>query len=382
MSANPALRSVTLSLAISDGARLQAGLRPNPELSLLREGMSSNSGRTDTYQLSQALELGGKRGARIRLAEQDRALALGDVHVARADLRASVTAAYLAALTAQEHAALARQSLELSARASNAAGRRVAAGKISPLEQTRSRVAEAGARLELSQAVADAALARRRLAACWGSTEPLQRELITPDLDLAAIPALSQLQARLEASPQMARARRQIARQQAQVELAKAERMPDLTLSLGQKKDRVSDVTQTVVGLSMPLPLFNRNQGEVLTALRSVDKAKSDAEVAFLRESDALADAHQRASLAQEQMDSMRQDILPAAQSAFDAAVTGFELGRFGFIDVLDAQRTLFQSRAQYLGALAARYRALADLQRYLAPDDTAGNLPTDRNEQ
>jgi cobalt-zinc-cadmium efflux system outer membrane protein len=103
--------------------------------------------RTDTYQLSQPIELGGKRSARIKLAEQDQALARGDVNVTASELRADVTAAYLEALTAQEHVALARESLSLAGKATNAAGRRVAAGKISPLEQTRSSVAEAGARL-------------------------------------------------------------------------------------------------------------------------------------------------------------------------------------------------------------------------------------------
>jgi cobalt-zinc-cadmium efflux system outer membrane protein len=106
-------------------------VRPNPELALLREGTSSRSNRTDTYQLSQPIELGGKRGARIKLAEQDQALARGDVNVAASELRADVTAAYLEALTAQEHVALARESLSLAGKATNAAGRRVAAGKIS-----------------------------------------------------------------------------------------------------------------------------------------------------------------------------------------------------------------------------------------------------------
>ena len=275
---------------------------------------------------------------------------------------------------------LAKESLSLAGSATNAASRRVAAGKISPLEKTRSSVAEAGARLELSQALADAALSKRRLAALWGSTQPDERPLQTPDIDLAMIPPLAELQSRLDASPQMQRARMQIARQESQVNLAKADRIPDLTVTLGQKKERMTNVSQTVVGLTIPLPLFNRNQGNLLSALRSVDKAKTDAEVEYLRASQAIADAHQRASVAQEQIDSMRKEILPAAQSAFDAAVTGFELGKFGFIDVLDAQRTLFQSRAQYLSALSARYRSLADLQRYTAVDDNAGSIPTYRN--
>ncbi|MYM94119.1 TolC family protein [Duganella vulcania] len=380
LSASPQLRSAAQSVAIAEGARVQAGVRPNPELSLLREGMSSRTNRTDTYQLSQPIELGGKRSARIKLADQDQALARGDVNVTASELRADVTAAYLEALTAQEHVALARESLSLAGKATNAAGRRVAAGKISPLEQTRSSVAEAGARLELSQAVADAALARRRLSAFWGSIQAEERSLVTPEINLAAIPALRDLQSRLDASPQMQRARMQIAREEAGVNLAKADRVPDVTLTLGKKKDFQTTVSQTVVGLAIPLPLFNRNQGNLFSALRRVDKAKTDAEIEYLNATQALADAHQRASVAQEQIESMRKDILPGAQSAFDAAVTGFELGKFGFIDVLDAQRTLFQSRAQYLSALSARYRSFAELERYIAVDINAGNYSTDRN--
>ncbi|MRW92059.1 TolC family protein [Duganella sp. FT80W] len=366
LSTSPELRAAAIDVAIADGAREQAGLRPNPELSLLREGMSS-ANRTDTIQLSQPLELGGKRSARIQLAEQDQALAEADLGVVRATLRAEVSAAFLQALTAQEHVALARQSLQLASKATHAASRRVAAGKISPLEQTRSSVAEAGAQLELSQAEADAAQARRRLAAFWGSSAPLDDALQAPDSEPAALPPLAQLQASLDTSPQLRRARQQITREEAQLNLTKAERHPDLTLTVGSKKDQQSTLTQTVVGISVPLPLFNRNQGNMLSALRRVDKARTEAELARLHTTQALADAYQRVTLADQQIAVMRADILPAAQSAFDAAVTGFELGKFGFIDVLDAQRTLFQSRAQYLSALSTRHRALADLQRYVA---------------
>lgn len=380
LSTSPQLRSAAQSVAIAEGARVQAGIRPNPELSLLREGMSSTTVRTDTYQLSQLLELGNKRGARIKFAEQDQAFARGDTNVAAAELRANVIAAYFEALTAREHVALAKESLTLASKATNAAGRRVAAGKISPLEQTRSSVAEAGARLELSQALADATLAKRRLAAFWGSTQPEARPLVAPEINLAAIPALPELQTRLEASPQMQRARIQITREEARLNLAKADRVPDLTVTLGRKKDSLTNVSQTVVGVAIPLPLFNRNQGNLLSALRRVDKARTDAEIEYLNAIQALADAHQRATVSQEQIESMRKEILPAAQSAFDAAVTGFELGKFGFIDVLDAQRTLFQSRAQYLSALSARFRSLADLERFIAVENNVGNLPTDRN--
>jgi len=379
LSTSPELRSIAQNVAIAEGDRVQAGLVPNPEFSILREGMQKST-RTQTIQVSQALELGGKRGARINLADQDRELAVGDVGVGRAELRADVTAAYLEALTAQEHVSLAQASLDLARKATGAAGRRVAAGKISPLEQTRSSVAEAGVRLELSQAIAEASMSKRRLAALWGSTQLLEQSLVMPDMDLTAIPSMEELQARLEKSPQMQRARMQIVREEAQVKLERATRIPDLTVSVGNKKDNELNRSQTVVGISVPLPLFNRNQGNMLSALRRVDKAKAQAEVEHLRLTQALMDAYQRAQVAQEQIGSMRNEILPSAQSAFEAAVTGFELGKFGFLDVLDAQRTLFQNRAQYLRALSDRYRSIADLQRYVAVENGNGISPTLRN--
>ncbi|MET0267121.1 MAG: TolC family protein [Duganella sp.] len=381
LATSPELRSAAQSVAIAEGATLQAGALPNPEFSFLREGMQKAS-RTQTYQLSQALELGGKRGARIAVADYDRALAVGDVAVGRAGLRADVITAYMEALTAQERVDLARASLKLAANASNAAARRVTAGKISPLEQTRSNVAESSAKLELSQALSELTLAYRSLTVLWGSTAALDRALVMPDIERVQVPALETLQAQLDASPQMQRARTQIAREEAQVKLERAQRIPDLTVTVGSKKDYETGRSQTVVGLAVPLPLFNRNQGNLLSALRRVDKAKTEVEVEQLRLSQALFSAHQRAELSQQQITAMRQEILPAAQQAFDAAVTGFELGKFGFIDVLDAQRTLFQNRALYLRALSDRYRSIADLQRYVAAEGNSGTLTTDRNTQ
>lgn len=373
LSASPVLRAIAHGAAIAQGARLQAATAPNPELAVLREGMRQGGG-TQTVQLSQALELGGKRDARIALADRDSALAQDDIDVARAELRADVMAAYLEALTAQERLGLAQASLQLAGKAAGAAGRRVAAGKISPLEQTRSSVAEAGARLELMQATAEAWSAQRRLAALWGESGPLQRPLAMPELDPGAVPDLEQLQARLDASPQMRRARLRIGREQAQVRLERTARLPDLTVTVGSRKDSELNRSQTVVGLSIPLPLFDRNQGRLLSALRRVERAEAEAEAEHVRLGQALADAWQRARLAQQQLASMRGDILPAAQGAVEAAVTGFELGKFGFLDVLDAQRTLFQNRALYFKALSDRYRALADLQRLVAADQSITN--------
>ena len=365
LAANPGLRSARQDIDIADANRLQAGLLPNPELALLREGMDKGT-RTQTVQVSQRLELGGKRAARVALAEGERRIATQDVAIALADLRADVVTTYFDALTAQERLDLAEASLQLAQKVTQAATRRVAAGRISPVEQSRSEVAEAGARLEVAQAVSALGLARQRLLALWAGTGALQRPLEKAPADDIPLPLLETLHRRLDDSPQLRRAHEQVEREQSRVRFERAQRIPDVSVTLGNKRDDEIGRNQAVIGLSVPLPLFNRNQGSELAALRQLEKARIDLVGERLRLTQALSEAYQRARLAQEEVSSLKRDILPAAQRAYEASVTGFELGKFSFLDVIDAQRTLFQTRAQYLRALAERYRAGADIERYV----------------
>lgn len=373
LAANPTLRAAALDVAIAEGTRRQAGFFPNPEVSFVREGTQRGT-RTQTVQLSQVLELGGKRSARINLAERERSLAAGNLSVARSDLRADVTAAYFDALSAQERAQIAQASLDVASKAAFAAERRVAAGRVSPVEQDRSAVALSTSRLELAQAQSEVSIAMLTLAAYWGETVAVSRPLAPPDLDLAPAPSLTELQQRLDASPQLRRSRLQVEREEAQVGLDRSQRMPDVTLMVGRKKDDEIGHAQTVLGVSLPIPLFNRNQGSLQASLSRAEKARTELEASRLRLHQSLTTAYQRAQLSREQVRSMREDILPRAQRVFDAAVTGFEAGKFSFLDVLDAQRTLLQIRTQYIQALYDRYRAVADLGRYVDTDGATSN--------
>jgi len=362
---NPVLRSAAQSVAVAEAVKSQAGLIVNPEFSALREGMQKGT-RTQTFQVSQRLELGGKRSARVDVAERERQLAIQDAAVVQAQLRADVTAAYFDALIAQERVELAQASVQVAEKATTAASKRVAAGRISPIEQSRSRVAEAGARLELAQAVSALALAQQALVALWGRTDTVNLSLQRPAVDVPALPSLDILLQQLEAGPQLQRARVQLEREQAQVRLERSQRVPDVTITVGSQRDDQIGRNQAVVGVSVPLPLFNRNQGNVLAALRRTDKARSDLDVERIRVNRALSEAYQRTRLAQAEVASITSEILPIAQTTYDAAVTGFEAGKFSFFDVLDAQRTLFQTRAQYLRALSESYRSAADIGRYV----------------
>ena len=357
---HPGLAVAGQDIAVAAGQRVQAAARPNPELSYLSEGTERDR-RTTTLQITQAVELGGKRAARIAAAGRESEVAAADQATLRNDLKADVVTAFFDVLTAQERMQLAEATQQLSLRASNATALRVAAGKISPVDETRARVAEAGSRIELSQASNELAMARRRLAATWGNAAPVPERLIAPE---PAPSAPEPGRDPLAASPQLARAQLEVARQKAQLALERTRRMPDLALTLGSRRDEQLGQRQTVFGIALPLPLFDRNGGNVESASRRTDKAAEQLKALRNTLSARLDEALLRRAGARGELAIIQADILPGAQSAFDAASKGAELGKFSFLDVLDAQRSLFQAKNQYIRALAESYRASADIER------------------
>jgi cobalt-zinc-cadmium efflux system outer membrane protein len=174
------------------------------------------------------------------------------------------------------------------------------------------------------------------------------------------------LQARLANAPNLHRARIEVDHRQALAEVERSRGVPDLTLSLGARRNEELGLNQAILGFSIPIPVFDRNQGNLQEALSRTDKAREQLFSTEHQLAGELATSHERLQLARQEIDVLRRDILPGAQSAYDASTRGFELGKFGFLEVLDAQRTLFQAKSQYLRALAEVHRATAAIERLL----------------
>lgn len=366
MAANPELSAAANELRAVEGSVIQAGLLPNPEVSTSVEDTHNRATRTTTLQISQMVELGGKRSARIASAERGRDVATADLLGRRLEIRAGTVAAFFEVLVAQERIQQMEDLLALARRASAAASRRVAAGKVSPVEETKARVAEASAKVELGQARTDLTAARKRLAATWGSAQP-RFSMVEGRTELLPVLLSDEaLASRLDKAPQLDRARHEVERFAALAELARAKRIPDVTVSLGAKRAEELGRNQAVVGLSISLPVFDRNQGGLLEALRRADKARDDLRAAALRLGAEVTGNHERLKALLMEAQTLRQEIVPGARSAYEAASKGYELGKFSFLDVLDAQRTLFQARTQYLRSLSDAHRTGAELERVL----------------
>ena len=384
LQANPGLYAASREQDATEAAIVQAGAWPNPTLDAQVEDLRRDN-RTTTLMLNQPLELGGKRAARVTAAERARDQAASALDARRAEIRAATVTAFFEVLTAQERLRLAQDSVGLAQSGTRAAANRVAAGKVSPLEETRARVAEAGIRVELLQAEGTLRSARQQLAALWGNPAPRFTQVDGAVDQLPAMAPAQDVQSLLAAAPVVRQARLEVERRRALSELEQAKRMPDVTVSLGAKRVPSSEGetgggrrNQVVVGLSIPLPIFDTNRGNVAEALSREEKARDELAAAELQLGADVAQATERLSSARATAQTLQRDALPGAETAYKAATKGFELGKFSFLEALDAQRTLFQVRAQYLLALADAHRAAGDLDRLLGRhgDDTALALP------
>jgi len=293
-------------------------------------------------------------------------LARAELGNVRAGLRADVVRAFFGVLVAQERVALTANSAALAARGADAVGKRVAAGKVSPVDETRARVDQANAQLEAAEAAAELQSARQTLAALWGEPE-LGYAAVQGDIELVPTRAsAAELAKDLDSSPGLLVGRIEVDRRKALVDVERSKGMPDLTVSVGAKRDNEVGRTQAIVGVSIPLPFFDRNQGATYEASKRAEKASDDLQLMRIRLLTELQHASNQLAVARTSALSLKSTVLPAAQQAYDAATKGFEAGKFGFLDVIDAQRSLLQARTRYLTALSTSNQAATAIDRLL----------------
>lgn len=362
---SPEVAAATRQWEATEGQVLQGRARPNPELAYSLEDARSRT-RMQSWQLNLPVELGGKRAARTKAAEKSREQAQAQLNELKAALRANVAAAYFDVLTAQERLVLAKDSVALAKSSTDTVAKRVAAGKVSPVEESKARVAEAGIRVELAQAASEQRNALSRLFALLGKIEAPFTVLEGKAENLPPVPKLADLQSLISSSPAVVLARIEVDRRKALTDLEQSKRVPDITVSAGIQRSNETQRNILLFGVSVPLPVFDRNQGNLLEALKLEDKARDELQGATVRLHSEVAQAQERLSTIAAEVQSLRQDVLPGAKSAYDAATIGFENGKFNFLEVLDAQRTYFTAKSQYLKALGEAHRAAADVDRLL----------------
>ena len=380
---NPELAAFSWDVRSADARVLQAGLWPNPELGTQAEdigGTKESAGvkrSQTTLQLSQLIELGGKRGARVRQAAFERELTKLDYEGKRLDVLKKTSQAFVDVLAGQERVRLAQENMDLVSGLLPDIKKRIEAGKASAVEQTRIDVAIASTRIELEQAKRTLLTARQHLAAQWGSAQPNFGRAVGDLEVMKSVPNFSTLSSTLVQNPELARWEPEKEKREATLRLQLADAVPNLTLSAGPRYIAETGEWTQVVGFTLPLPLWNRNEGAILQAQYQLAKLQDEKRSTVARLSTELTDAYQTVARTADEIRVLRESVLPGAEKSVAAMQAGYQAGRFSYLDINEARQTLGAARLQYLQALSDYHKAVAEIEALTnRPFDGRADLP------
>lgn len=367
----PSVAAATASVDAATAARRVAGLRPNPELQTQVENIAGSGvykglrSSETTVGVALPLELGGKRPARVALATARLTRAQIQAEIARADLRLRIIQLYIEAAAAERRADVLAEQAGIAANAFRASRERVTAGDVGPIEQQRADVLRINAQVAAESAARQAQAARANLATLLSApvTGPLDQAWFDR-VDGYGPPRPIEVEGTLT----LAAAEADVRTADAQVRVAKSLRVPDLTVSTFARRLQATGDTAAVVGISIPIPLFNNGSAFVAQSRSEQTVAVAQRNLAVVDTRQAIASAQAEVANAAATARAAGGPALAAAQEAARIARIGWAQGKFDQIALLDAERTLSQTRQTYVDALAAYHDAQARLDRLTTP--------------
>ena len=367
-SVSPRLIAADRTIGMSDGRREQARALPNPTLGLDVDnfapgGAVPGQAVETTLLLSQLVELGGKRDARVAAALGDYDAARLEREATRLELFSDVTLAFVSALAAQRRIALLDRHVAALDRLVPLIQRRVDAGASSPAEVTRAQVAIGFTRLERERSSLSLTQARRELAILMGSAVP-DFAFVAGDFDRMPRPApFDDVVRAIEANPQLARWTAVRARRDAELLSARLKSIPDVTASVGWRRYGDTPENALRLGVSLPIPVLDQNRGGIREAQEAAQKAEADRAINRQTLVSIVGKAHDTASSALAQLDLLRRVVLPAARRTLSTIEAGYDQGRFTALEMLDAHQKVADAELMEHAALASLHIALATIE-------------------
>jgi cobalt-zinc-cadmium efflux system outer membrane protein len=365
---SPRLTAAERTIGMSDGRREQAQALPNPTIgfevdNLAPGGSVPGQPIQTTLLLSQLIELGGKRDARVAAALGDYDAARLEREAARLELFSEVTIAFVGALAAQRRIALLERHVAALERLMPLMKRRVDAGASSPAEVTRVKAASGFIQLERERSRLALAQARRELAILMGADIP-DFGAASGDFGRLTRPApFDELARAIDANPQLTRWTAVRARRDADLLAARLKAVPDVTASVGWRRYEDTPESALRLGISVPIPVLDRNRGGIREAQEAAQK--TDSERALNRQTliGLVGKAYDSATSALVQIDLLRRIVLPAARQTLATIEAGYDQGRFTALEILDAYQKVADAELMEHDALAGLHVALATIE-------------------
>jgi cobalt-zinc-cadmium efflux system outer membrane protein len=366
--ANPRLGTADRTIAMSEGRREQANALPNPTLAFDVDNIAPGNSIPGqpiqtTLLLSQLIELGGKREARVAAALGDYDAARFEREATRLELLSETTVAFIGQLAAQRRIILLDRHVAAVERVTPLVRRRVEAGASSPADLTRVQGAAGFLRLERERSRIALSQARRELANLMGLDVP---DFAAVSGDFGRLPRPAPFEAIVKAigdNPQLARWTAVRARRDADLLSARLKPVPDVTASIGWRRFEDSSDNALRLGVAMPIPVLDRNRGAIREAQELAQRTDAERAANRLTLIGIVGKAHDSATGALQQIDLLRRVVLPATRSSLATIEAGYEQGRFTVLEILDAYQRVADAELMEHDAMATHHTALATIE-------------------
>lgn len=388
------LRSARAALAAAEGESREAAalLHNNPELSLERtrrkaadaDGLGTRY-RESAVGLAQALEIAGQPGYRREAARRSLAAVRAEILDAQIRMHAEVEGAFGAVLVLQRRLASEEQNLKLVEDAANAVGKRVTAGEDSRLDGNLASVEAERARNQVSTLREKLVEARARLGFLLQLPAAAFPEVAGDLTDAISGYRLEDLLARAAQRPGLVVLVERAAAAESRLKLQRASVFPDVTVGLTSAREGPPELREraTILSISLPLPLFNRNQAGIGRALTERDLAQIERQAGLRNGEASVRELWQRLSSLEARLSRLSSAVLPKLDENLRLSTKAYQAGEIGILQLVLVNRQALDARRDYLEALgeftqvrvALEYAAGFGL--HVRPAPSAGSSPT-----
>lgn len=367
---NPDLASLPTRKLEQSARILLADLRPKATIDAqIENALGSNvyrdlDGFEATLSLSQVIELGDQRRKRVAAALGEMAVLDVSQTVAQLDVVAETARRYIALASEDQQRVLAAQWLEVTQRKTVEIERRVKAARDPEVELARARIDLSRAELASRLAEDRVLVAKRKLAAMWGASEPDFERI---DADLFNLPNLDALQRRTEKianSADFLLFATELRQREAELELAKAQARASITVSAGIRRFEASGDHAFVAGFSMPVSSARYAKPLIVAAQARRDGLERERDAALIKARASLFELASRLKHAVDEARTLSDDLLPQIDAAVKATEYAWQRGRYGYIELTEAQREQLALRLAFITAATNAHLYRIEIER------------------
>lgn len=343
------------------GLVTQAGLYPNPSFGYVLENSQYGwKQRQDSYVINQLVELGGKREKLVKFATYEYYAASIGYETSTLNQLNQLSKAFVRLVAAQELAQLAVQHQKNAEEAFRLIHIKVEVGKATRIQLNKAHIARSLADLNVKKSITEFRTAKNSLALFWSSVDPDFDQVIFPLFEISEPHSLEEYLNKLCDQPEVAQSLYTYMAAYQNLRFEKAARIPDVTLSIGYGYDQGNK--GVVAGVSVPLPIWNRNQGNIQNAYQGMLKAEDQTKQIKVFLKNKLSNAYLELKQAYQDVQDLRDLILEASSQNLYLAHEGYKEGKLEYWEVLNAQQSFLEAQEKHIQALVEYHNRRAEI--------------------